>query len=389
MTTLASQSLDARSLHGQILDGDGHIYMEPEVLEEFCKETGCALSLDFYKRFAKSEQYQQDRSKNRSELWSVKGLGALGAYDPRERAEAFNAMGIRSQLLFPNTGCRELRANTDAARRACAIYNDYAIDWTRQSGGRARVVCQVNMSDRDWALSELERILKKGAQCITIPCNAPPAGLSPSHSMWDPFWARLEEADVPVTLHLAASGLLSSNEKGDSMFPDLAWGNSETLRNKPAERGGGEEAISPYFMLVAHVGPEVFLQTMVMGKVFERFPRLRFGIIELSAEWVGAAVERMDLWAEFMNRVGVKYALKPSEFVRRNVRVTPFWHENLPRIIERYGLEEVWIFSSDYPHLEGSRDPIGKFQAHVRKINRPGYEQAFFIDNAKLLFPGA
>jgi hypothetical protein len=52
------------------------------------------------------------------------------------------------------------------------------------------------------------------------------------------------------------------------------------LRNKPAFRAGGEEAISPYYMLVTHMAPELFLQTIVMGKVFERFPRLRFGIIE-------------------------------------------------------------------------------------------------------------
>jgi len=120
--------------------------------------------------------------------------------------------------------------------------------------------------------------------------------------------------------------------------------------------------------------------------VFERFPRLRFGIIEASAEWVGAAAERMDTWTEFMAKVGVTYELKPSEFLKRNVRVTPFWHENLPRIIDRYGLEDVWVFSTDFPHLEGSRDPIGKFAKHLDKLPA-GYDQRFFIDNNRLLFP--
>jgi hypothetical protein len=49
-----------------------------------------------------------------------------------------------------------------------------------------------------------------------------------------------------------------------------------------------------------------------MGKVFERHPKLRFGIAECGSTWLGPCVERMDLWSDFMNKVGVKYAMKPS-----------------------------------------------------------------------------
>ena len=171
------------------------------------------------------------------------------------------------------------------------------------------------------------------------------------------------------------------------MLPPRAWANAPSLKNRPAERSGGEEATSPWFMLVAHMAPEVYLQAMVMGKVFERFPRLRFGIIECAANWLGPCVERMDLWVDFMAKVGVKYPMKPSEYVKRNVRVTPFWHENVPLMIERYGLKEALVFSTDYPHLEGSRDPIGKFRRHAHDVGN-NYERAFFVDNAKLLFPG-
>jgi predicted TIM-barrel fold metal-dependent hydrolase len=373
---------------GRILDADGHMYMTPEVLEEITREVGVGPNLDFYKQHYLSAEFRDNRAKNRAELWSVKGLGALGAYDAEERVEALDRMGIKAQLLFPNSGGVENRAHSRDALRVCERFNDYAIDFTQRTKGRAVGVCEINMSDVDWAIAEAKRVVKKGARAVTLPCNAPPGGVSCAHSKWDPFWAVLEEADVPATLHLGSSGLISSRENGDFMFPEWAWGEAETLRNRPAMRAGGEEAISPYFMLVAHIGPEVFLQTMVMGKVFERFPKLRFGIIELSAAWVGPAVERMDLWADFMNKVGVKYSMKPSEYVRRNVRVTPFWHENLPQIIDRYGLEEVWVFSTDYPHLEGSRDPIGKFRKHLGRIDKPGYDAAFFVDNGKLLFPG-
>ena len=377
---------------GQILDGDGHMYMDGDVLRHVAGGLDGGQMLTYIEDYLESDDFADDRSRNRDELWTVKGIGALGALHANERREALDAMGVRAQLVFYNTASGELRINSPEAREACRRYNDYSLEWTRQTGGRARVAMQINMSDRDWALEETRRVIKAGAKVVTLPTSAPPGGVSPAHSQWDPLWAMLEEADVPATLHLGSGGLMASKSAEalaadqDFMLPDRGWGHAETLRGQPANRPGGEEAISPYFMLVAHMSAELFLQTMVMGSVFERFPKLRFGIIELAASWVGPCVERMDLWVEFMGKVGRKYPMRPSEYMARNVRVTPFWHENLPLMIERYGLEDVYIFSTDYPHLEGSRDPIGKFSKWLSQLP-PDYAQKFFIENPRLLFP--
>ncbi|MGE0387140.1 MAG: amidohydrolase family protein [Gammaproteobacteria bacterium] len=372
--------------HGRILDTDGHMYMLPEVMQEVVGEVGGGPIQDFLTRYCASAEFPAARARNRAELWQTKGIGALGAYDAAERVEALDALGMKAQFLFSNTFSAELRIDSDAARRVCARYNDYALDFSRRTAGRARAACQINMADRAWAMAELARVIKAGARCVVLPCNEPPGGVSPAHEDWDPFWAQLEEADVPAVLHLGGAGVLACRQPPDLMFPSTAWGEARTLRNKPAERAGGEEAISPYFMLVAHVAPEIYLQTMVMGKVFERFPRLRFAIIEFGTTWVGPACERMDLWANFMNRVGVRYDMKPSEYVRRNVRVAPFWHEDLPRMIDRYGLKEIYCFGTDYPHFEGGKDPIRRFRGYIDEID-PAWDRAFFIDNARWLFP--
>jgi uncharacterized protein len=377
---------------GQILDGDGHMYMDAQMLREIAGELDGGHMVDFIGQYVGSDTFVTDRNRNRDELWNVKGIAALGAYDPAERIEALDSMGMRAQLTFYNTGSGELRINSPAARAACRRYNDYSLAWQKQTGDRARVAMEINMGDRDWALEETKRVIKAGAKIITLPSTAPPGGVSPAHEDWDPLWAMLEEARVPATLHLGSGGLMANKKRdileaeGDPMFPERGWGDAPALRGKPLDRPGGEEAISPYFMLVAHTSAELFLTTLIMGSVFERFPNLRFGFIELGASWVGPAVERMDLWAEFMGKVGRKYSLKPSEFIARNVRVTPFWNENLPLMIERYGLEDAYIFSTDYPHLEGSRDPLGKFAKWLDKLP-PDYAKKFFIDNAKLLFP--
>jgi uncharacterized protein len=382
----------AKPFLGQILDGDGHMYMDPQTLKEIAGPLSAGHMHDFLEEFIRGEQYRKDLARNRDEVWSVKGFGALGASDANERLKALDLMGMRSQLIFYNTGSGEYRINSDEARAACRRYNDYGLDWQRGTGGRGRVAMQINMGTFEGAMDELGRVLKAGAKVVTLPCAEAPAGVSPANELWDPFWALLEEAEVPATLHLGAGGLMGNKAKdvllaeGDPMFPDRAWGDATALRGTPANRPGGEEAISPYFMLVAHTSAELYLTTLVMGSVFERFPRLRFGIVEIGASWLGPMIERMDLWAEFMGKVGRKYSLKPNEFITRNVRVTPFWNENLTKMIERYGMEDAYIFSTDYPHLEGSRDPLGKFSRWLEDLP-PAYAQRFFVDNAKLLFP--
>jgi predicted TIM-barrel fold metal-dependent hydrolase len=391
MAIQSTQSASIEPFHGQILDADGHLYLRWEDALEIYGPNPPGVANAFLRDYAQTEEFKNNRAHNREpeSLWTIKGLGALGAYDGDERRDALTAMGVRAQILFANNSNFDLLANGDEARAISSRYNDFIIDLTKRSDNRARAACHINMASPEWAIKELDRILKKGAKAVLLPCHQPPGDVSPSHEIWDPLWARLEEANVPATIHLGLSaGILSDRGPETLMFPDPKWGESKVLRNKPAFRAGGEEAISPYYMLVTHMAPELFLQTMVMGKVFERFPRLRFGIIEFGAGWLGPAVERMDLWASFMNKVGVNYTLKPSEFVRRNVRVTPFWHEDLPLMINRYGLKEVYCFSTDYPHLEGSKDPIGKFRKHLSKLD-PAYARDFFIENASWLLPDA
>jgi predicted TIM-barrel fold metal-dependent hydrolase len=389
MTELAPiQATTPNPFPGEALDSDGHMYIRPDDYEKILPELSFGVTHEFLKGYMNHQEFKERREKNRAELWETKGIGALGAFDPAERVEAMDMMGIKAQLLFANNNLYDLRGTTAVARNASRRYNDHALYFTNATNGRCRPVCHMNTSDVDFAIAETRRVIHKGAKAVGLPCALPPGGVSPSHSKWDPMWAMLAEADVPALIHLGNQGLLENDQPDDMMFPHPAWRDSEVLRVKPALRPGGEESISPYFVLVSHMAPELYLQTMVMGKVFERHPRLRFGIVECGSTWVGPCVERMDLWANFMNRLGTRYELKPSEYVRRNVRVPPFWHENLPLMIERYGMKEVYAFSTDYPHLEGSKDPFGKFKKHLDKLPA-SYAREFYIDNNELLLPGA
>jgi hypothetical protein len=55
-------------------------------------------------------------------------------------------------------------------------------------------------------------------------------------------------------------------------------------------------------------------------------------------------------------------------------------------LIERYGLRESYVFSTDYPHVEGGRHPVQSFATMTARVDA-SYTRQFFVDNGRLLFP--
>jgi predicted TIM-barrel fold metal-dependent hydrolase len=368
-----------------MLDSDGHLYMEPEVMADILGDAGGSWIVEYLRAYVGTDEDIAAREEARTDPWRIKGISALGSYEARDRVAALDAMGIHRQLLFPNTALRELRRDSDASRAACRRYNDYVVDWTRQADDRARAVCQVNMADHDWAMTELERVVAMGARGVLLPCAEPPAGTSPAAPRWDDFWRVLEESDTPALIHIGSGGL-ASGEDDDPMLPPRAWADAPTLRAQFTDRPGAEERIGPYFVVVAPLAAEVFITCLVMGGVFERFPGLRFGAIEFGAAWLGPLAERLDRHASLLRKVGVDYPLLPSEYIRRNVRVTPQWVEPVDVLVERYGIPESFVFSTDYPHVEGGRNPVDVFAAMTEHVGDT-YARDFFVDNGAPLFP--
>jgi hypothetical protein len=72
-------------------------------------------------------------------------------------------------------------------------------------------------------------------------------------------------------------------------------------------------------------------------------------------------------------------SLTPSEFVRRQIRVTPYPHEDAGWIIKNSG-EEICLFSSDYPHVEGGRNPLKRFDDSLASVSQHARDR-FYCDN--------
>ena len=106
---------------------------------------------------------------------------------------------------------------------------------------------------------------------------------------------------------------------------------------------------------------------MVLDAVFERFPQLHCGVIELGAAWVPALLQHVDAAADNFGKfepILKELSLKPSDYLRRQVRFTPLVFEDVNWLIES-AAPELFLFSTDYPHPEGGRDPFGKFEVSL------------------------
>ena len=208
--------------------------------------------------------------------------------------------------------------------------------------------------------------------------SIPPAGTSPANPALDPFWALLADANVPMLLHGGPDLFVHGGEFFDS----------PTLSGNPKFASPEFPDVGAYVMTFLEVGPAHYVGSMVLGGVFERHPTLRCGVIECKAGWLPYLAQQLELW----NKVTWKserghLSMKPSEYLIRNVRVTPFVHEPLPRIIEQDPrLVDCYVYSSDYPHTEGAPHSDERFYEMVAPFGDDVIEK-FFVTNGELLLP--
>jgi hypothetical protein len=113
---------------------------------------------------------------------------------------------------------------------------------------------------------------------------------------------------------------------------------------------------------------------------------LRIGIVELSAVWVPMFLMMLDGGTQFTTKLNGRpvYPLRmpPSEYFRRQVRVSSFSYELPGRLIRDTG--DLYMCCSDYPHSEGTATPLADYIGSAKPI-RPVDAPGFFGENASML----
>ena len=129
---------------------------------------------------------------------------------------------------------------------------------------------------------------------------------------------------------------------------------------------------------------------MLIDGVFERFPKLRGGCIELGAGWVPSMLVRLDWVAKIWSKTDAnlaRFTRKPSEQLTQQMAFTPFVFEDVGAFIDQSN-PELYLFSSDYPHTEGGRNPIARFESSLGNRSEE-IRDRFYSENFLRIFPDA
>ncbi|MFT6433151.1 MAG: putative TIM-barrel fold metal-dependent hydrolase [Candidatus Azotimanducaceae bacterium] len=311
---------------------------------------------------------------------SSKEIQALGAFNSKDRTTAMDMLGFRKQLVFathsvafpfhPSTK-KPLNLRYGATR----AHNRHMADFC-QSDDRLMGVGIVPLDDAELAFEELEFALELGLEAIWVPHRAP-HDKSPGHVDFDKFWALLAESGTPFLLHVGGAPLQALK----------AWSNNGRAAVK--DWMGGGENVRTKDATVMHQPPETFISMMVMDGVFDRNPKLRGAAVELGAGWVPEMLRRLDWVSKIYGRVdvSVRFDRTPSEQLTQQMGFTPFPHEDVSMLIAQSN-PELYLFSSDYPHVEGGRNPLGKFDGWL-EAESDKVKDLFFTENFLRLWPEA
>lgn len=262
-------------------------------------------------------------------------------WDPLARARKLGDLGLDEAVVFPNYGLmweRTLHSSLPALQANLAAWNRWCAAVVRDGGGRLHPVAHLTLRDPVWLDAQLAALSTAGVRLAMI-APALVDGRPLSHPQHDPIWAAFCHHGITPVFHVADQ---------PRVFED-AWYTDE------------KEAFVP-------VLSAVFIQTavslacadLIINGTLERFPDLRIGIVELASIWVPQFLMMLDgAWSftgQINGRDPAPLSLRPSDYFRRQVRVSSFAYESPFHLAEQTG-RDIFMCCSDYPHSEGTATP--------------------------------
>ncbi|MEY4249180.1 MAG: hypothetical protein RJA87_813 [Pseudomonadota bacterium] len=371
MAYVEGQTIHDADSHIMELPGALNSFIDPKHRAAFIEKTGAESQLfEFFANAAAQHDDPEFRAGAEANILLRKNHAALGSFRSQDRVAALDHLGFASQLVF-TTACLsnfglEQMGEIDLSIEAARAHNRMMTEFCSVDR-RLLATGYVPLIDRARAPQIALEALRLGAKALMIPSRHPP-GFSPSHRELDALWAVAQEAGVPILFHV---------------------GGEEKMQNAYLENGlpyvkdfhGGDENFTSLSFMSIPLSVWQTLSALVIDGVFDRFPRLKFGAIELGASWLPSLMKFLDSGVAAFGKEERLQTLsgKPSEILRRQLRVTPYPHEDTRWIIENSG-EEMILFSSDFPHVEGGRNPLKRFNDSLSGLDE-SVKRRFFRDN--------
>ncbi len=285
--------------------------------------------------------------------------------DPAARARHLSVLGLDEAVVFPNFGLlweRRLSASPVALTANMAAWNRWCATVVTDGGGRLHPVAHLTLGDPDWLEDQLAHLSSAGVRLAMI---APAAvdGRPLSHRDHDGRWAAFVHHGVTPVFHVA----------------DQARVIDEAFYTDP------DESFVPVIESVfLWVPPAIAITDLIVNGTLERHPALRIGIVELSSVWVPQYLMMLDGGWQFTTALNggplAPLDLRPSEYFRRQVRVSSFSYEQPARLTAKAG--DLFMCCSDFPHSEGTATPV---EDYGRVGALPEESPGLFHDNVATL----
>lgn len=270
--------------------------------------------------------------------------------DVDARLRHMDELGVDVHVLYPSIFLRPLTRRPEVELAVCQSYNRWLADIWSRGKGRLRWAVVLPHYSMDKALEELRWARENGACAIFM------RAIEADKRLVDPYFYPLyEEAsrlDMPLGIHASGGTLEMYDFFGD------------------------EPGFNKFKLTV--VGA---FHSIVMADLPSKFPDLRFGFIEVSAQWVPYAVHDLAKRFEARGR-----AFDKRDALRANrLFVACQTDDDLPYVL-KYAGEDNIIIGSDYGHndtsseLEALRHLKESGEVEPRIVNK------ILDDNARALY---
>ena len=373
----------AASIDYPVIDADAHVYEPPRLWQERVPAALRARAPKVVRTDGGDVWLFNDGERERNVgLMAAAGSSYLGfkpsglTYDDirpgnhevSARLADMDADGIHAQLLYPSV-CEEgarLFGDDRALQLACVrAYNEWIRDFCAAGQGRLFAHAVIPATGIDDAVAELEWALRQGFPGVLI--SLFPSGGAEPAAADDPFWARAQEANVPVALHIGSFHADGPVKK--RRFEPLA-----VLPRAAISKSGANTV-----PLVAR---------MIFSGLFERFPSLAAVLVEANIGWIPAMLEQTDdmfLRYRWFTDTAAALPTMPSRTFHRNLWATFMIDTVGMELRHRLNVDHL-LWSTDYPHT-GTDWPNSRvtIERVFRGVAR-GDVKKMLHDNVKALY---
>lgn len=258
----------------------------------------------------------------------------VGGWDMEARLKNNDAEGIDVQFLFPTQLSIPTYIEGPLGAALCRAFNNWVAKLVKGHEDRLKPIGVMPWGHPEAILGELKYCVNElGFRAIHLTPYT--HKLTIDNEVFFPFYEEVQRMDVPLMLHVASFGELIN--KYDNFFAMHVLG-------RPFNTTAG-------------------LVALVIGGIFERFPKLRVAFFECSAEWILYWMHRMDDdYSRMKSGFAGRVSMAPSEYCKRNCYVTCEADEELlAHAIEHFSEDRI-LMATDYPHFDseypGTRQEI-------------------------------